>query len=97
MRENQVILLIGGTGFIGKNLVNTLIKSGHKLVILARDRGRVPELFFNFPQIKIIEASLNELDKIASIVDDFIVGRMTFNNSLLHSFLLDPAAIPDAI
>ena len=73
MRENQVILLIGGTGFIGKNLVNTLIKSGHKLVILARDRGRVPELFFNFPQIKIIEASLNELDKIASIVDDYSV------------------------
>ena len=73
IKENQVILLIGGTGFIGKNLVNTLINSGHELVILVRNKGNVPKLFFNFSQIKVIEVSLNESDKIASIMDDFSV------------------------
>ena len=73
IKENQVILLIGGTGFIGKNLVNTLINSGHELVILVRNKGNVPKLFFNFSQIKVIEVSLNESDKIASIMNDFSV------------------------
>ena len=73
IKENQVILLIGGTGFIGKNLVNTLINSGHELVILVRNKGNVPKLFINFSQIKVIEVSLNESDKIASIMNDFSV------------------------
>jgi UDP-glucose 4-epimerase len=40
---------------------------------LVRNKGNVPKLFFNFSQIKVIEVSLNESDKIASIMNDFSV------------------------
>ncbi len=73
IKEKQVILLIGGTGFIGINLVNTLVNDGHKLVILTRDKIRASEIFFNFPQMDIVEANLDDLGKAALIVDDFSI------------------------
>ncbi len=100
-KENQVILLLGGTGFIGTNILNTLITFGHKLIILTRNRKRASEHFSKFSQLNIIEGNLNELDKVASIVDDFSVdlvihmvseilpgsGKNEFNSELLNVIL----------
>jgi len=73
IKRNQVILLIGGTGFIGINIVNTLMISGHKLIMLTRNKEHVPEYLIKLLQLNIIESNLDELDKISSIVDELSI------------------------
>jgi uncharacterized protein len=38
------VIITGGTGFIGRNLVNSLIKDGHEVYVLTRDRSRITSI-----------------------------------------------------
>lgn len=41
--ENQKILITGGTGFVGKNVVNMLLKDGHYVTIVTRSPEKYTE------------------------------------------------------
>ncbi len=44
-KENQRILVTGGTGFVGKTLCQTLVDQGHRVTVLTRSAGRAGVLF----------------------------------------------------
>lgn len=39
------ILITGGTGFIGRHLVNRLLRAGHQITVLSRNPNKVKQLF----------------------------------------------------
>ncbi|MDD2815312.1 MAG: complex I NDUFA9 subunit family protein [Thiotrichaceae bacterium] len=53
------ICLLGGTGFVGKELTLQLIKQGWQVKILTRHRESHRE-FFLFPNVQLVEADLRE-------------------------------------
>lgn len=56
------ILLIGGNGFLGRNLARTLLQNGNKVFIFDRGINNVNNSIYE------IEGNLNDLDKIKSII-----------------------------
>lgn len=60
------ILIIGGNGFIGKNLIDRLIVEGKTIVLLLRNVSQLDPKFQNHSQIKIIEGQLSDIDLIKS-------------------------------
>ena len=65
----QNILVIGGTGFIGKNLIETLVDDGHKIFLITRNKNF--EQFRDNPTIKSFQAALVDTDIIKNIIIDF--------------------------
>ncbi len=49
------ILLTGATGYMGRRLIPVLIKQGHELVAVVRDRQRFQHQVEIFPQIQVVE------------------------------------------
>ena len=56
------ILVTGGTGFIGQNIVPVLSKLGYNLCLLTKDKRRCTELFSNLP-LEIIEGNIKKIIK----------------------------------
>jgi UDP-glucose 4-epimerase len=64
------IFLTGGTGFIGSYIAMELVKEGHEVTILARDKNKVPALN-NINQINIIQGDLSDHE----LIERHIVGK----------------------
>lgn len=57
MRTHQIALL-GGTGFVGRHLINRLARDGHELIVLTRRRERHRDLLV-IPTLQLIEADVH--------------------------------------
>lgn len=81
------IAIAGGTGFIGRRLVETLHRDGHSLVLLVRDRSRAERLFPKvfFPNVEYQslanqradqtwQASLSGVDGVINLAGEPIAG-----------------------
>lgn len=70
MIEDGRYLITGGTGFLGRALIRTLIRSGVKnLVVIARNEGKLIELKNDHPEVEIIPGSIEReviIDKAAA-------------------------------
>ena len=64
MIENQKLILItGGTGFLGEKLVERLLVKGDKLRVISRNEGKLIMLKEKFPSIEIFTGDIaNEFD-----------------------------------
>lgn len=73
IKSNKIvncILIIGGNGFIGKNLIDRLILEGKTIVLLIRNVSQLDPRYQPHPQIKIIEGQLSDVDLIkAALVE----------------------------
>jgi UDP-glucose 4-epimerase len=69
MSISKTILLIGGSGFLGRNITNTLLTDCHKLIVLTRNRKNALDIFPNHKKIEFIEAVLSDIDEITEIID----------------------------
>jgi len=58
LRSNDRVLILGGTGFIGKRLVTELSRKKIKLRILVRNPSRVPSFIVNNNDIEIVNGDL---------------------------------------
>jgi len=63
------ILIIGGRGFIGKNIVEALVGVECNIVLITRQQGF--DQFKNNSTIKVIEGNLNDTHLIKSIILDY--------------------------
>jgi len=67
--KNKTILIIGGTGFLGRNIAISLLEVHYNLVILTRNKKCAETIFSNQKDIQFIEGSLTDIDKLKQIID----------------------------
>jgi NADH dehydrogenase len=58
MTRDHIIALLGGTGFVGRHLINRLARDGHKLIVLTRRREHHRDLLV-IPTLELIEADVH--------------------------------------
>jgi len=63
------ILLIGGTGFIGRHLIRDLIKDKHKITVLSRNPNRIGKEFLG--KVSLIRADVIQKKSLRKISDSF--------------------------
>ena len=62
-----MILLTGGTGFLGGFLVKSLLEGGHKVRILARNPAKVD--FSKYPEIEVVEGDVLDVLSISRAME----------------------------
>lgn len=62
MQQPQICIL-GGTGFVGRNLVAQLLSRGHRVLILTRHRERNRDLLVN-PSLSLIEVDVHNPNQL---------------------------------
>ena len=73
------ILLTGGTGFIGSYILIELLKQGHEVTVLARDKNKVPALH-TLENVRVLEVSLTNFSGIT----EALVGQDACVHVALH-------------
>src|SRR5688500_10600873 len=93
--ENKNILVIGGAGFVGSNLVKLILKENQKVKVTVIDNLLSAEEF-NLPKderLKFIKGSISEDKTLEKVKDEFnyIFHLATFhgNQSSIHDPLMD--------
>ncbi len=64
-----MILLTGGTGFIGQSLTRQLVEAGHQVRLLLRPSSRTPRLPIGVP-VEVAVASLNDAGGLRAAMKD---------------------------
>lgn len=59
--KHPTVCVLGGTGFVGRHLVNRLADSGYQIRVITRHRERHRELLVR-PEVQLIDGNINDLD-----------------------------------
>jgi uncharacterized protein YbjT (DUF2867 family) len=73
--KKHTICVLGGTGFVGRHLVNLLAASGHRVRVASRHRERHRELLV-LPTVQVVDANIHD----AQVLGEFIAGCDTVIN-----------------
>src|SRR4051812_38899753 len=60
---DDTILVVGGSGFVGRHLVSRLVSEGHRVTVPTRRRERARDLFL-LPTVTVIEADVRDTDTL---------------------------------
>ena len=85
------IFLTGGTGFIGSYVALELVKNGHNVTILARNKNKVPALK-EIDKIDIIQGEITDnhiLEKLIKGKDACILIALNYTKETGSEVLLD--------
>ena len=59
--KDKKTLIFGGSGFLGRELLSSLVKEGHsKITLFSRDEGKLIELKQDFPYIEIVTGDISD-------------------------------------
>lgn len=62
--KDKLYLVTGGSGFLGKPLVQRLLEDGAKIRVLSRDEGKLIELKQSFPDIEILTGDISDIFEV---------------------------------
>jgi uncharacterized protein YbjT (DUF2867 family) len=65
----DTILVVGGSGFVGRHLVSRLVGAGYRVVVPTRRRDRARDLFL-LPTVSVVEADLRDNGTLTRLVED---------------------------
>ena len=68
------ILVIGGSGFVGRHLVRQLVEDGHFVVVPTRRRERAKHLIL-LPTVDVVEADVHQPDTLAKLTGSCMGAR----------------------
>jgi len=61
LNKHKKVLIFGGTGFLGRELVTKMNKDGFQnIVIFSRDEGKLIEMQQEFPELEIITGDISD-------------------------------------
>ncbi|MEM7765467.1 MAG: complex I NDUFA9 subunit family protein [Pseudomonadota bacterium] len=69
MRNSKHCVVLGGTGFVGREIVNQLSARGYSITIPTRNCEQAQELYVN-PQVKLAAADVHNQESLASVIGD---------------------------
>jgi len=78
-----VILITGGTGFLGATLIEQLIRSGQSVVAIKRKDSSIPARLANSPFIRWVDADLTDF---FSLEDAFVGIQQVYHCAAIVSF-----------
>ncbi len=64
----DTIVVIGGSGFVGRHLVNRLVTAGYRVVVPTRRRERAQALYL-LPTVNVVEADVGNLATLVTLVE----------------------------
>jgi nucleoside-diphosphate-sugar epimerase len=67
LEDSYDVLVIGGTGFIGKGVVKQLVEEGKKVLVTARNIMRLPDIFKN-GNVQVVSADITDKEKMDSLI-----------------------------
>ena len=62
------ILVVGGSGFVGRHVVNRLVEDGHKIVVPTRRQSNANEIKL-LPTVNIVESDVNRPAELQRLVE----------------------------
>lgn len=65
--DSKRILIIGGSGFLGKHLACALAKQGHRVIIPTRRRDQVKSIGVS-PRVQLIQANVSAPDMLSQLI-----------------------------
>ncbi|MEJ2554604.1 MAG: NAD(P)H-binding protein, partial [Gammaproteobacteria bacterium] len=65
--KKHVICVLGGTGFVGRHLVNLLAASGHRIRVPSRHRERHRELLV-LPSVQVVDANIHDTEVLREVI-----------------------------
>ena len=68
--KNKKVLITGGAGFIGSNLVRELLKEGNKITVLDNFMSGYRSNLNEFPSIQLIEGDVRNKSAVDSAMKD---------------------------
>ena len=80
------ITILGGTGFIGRSLLNYLAKTKNTVTVITRNREKNKKILV-YPNVKLVEANVHDLEelKIHTKKTDAIINLIGILNEKGHS------------
>lgn len=60
-KSASMICVLGGSGFVGRHLVNRLADAGYRVRVVTRHRARHRELLVR-PEIEVVEGNINDIE-----------------------------------
>ncbi|HVN36438.1 MAG TPA: complex I NDUFA9 subunit family protein [Casimicrobiaceae bacterium] len=64
----ESVLVVGGSGFVGRHVVNRLVEDGHKVVVPTRRQLNANEIKL-LPTVNIVEVDINRLGELQRLVE----------------------------
>nr|AZL88517.1 pinoresinol-lariciresinol reductase 2.2 [Taiwania cryptomerioides] len=103
MDKKSRVLIVGGTGYIGKRIVKASIELGHRTYILFR-----PEVVYNIEKVqmllsfkqlgaKLVEASLDDHQSLVNALKEVDVVISALSGGVLRHHVLEQLKLVDAI
>jgi UDP-N-acetylglucosamine 4,6-dehydratase/UDP-glucose 4-epimerase len=68
--QGKLILVTGGSGFLGVPLVESLLAKGARVRLLARDEGKLIEVKSQFPSVEILTGDVSDKFEIRQAMKD---------------------------
>ena len=65
--RHQKVLVLGGSGFVGRHLINRLIRDGRQVTVPVRRRDKAKHLIHQ-PTVEVIEANIHDDAVLARLV-----------------------------